>query len=242
MKLLQIFRILGNNYRLNTSHELNLINVHVSLVGGSCLITSLLFHCHCFFPNEILFTIALYSVMKKAFGGRVRILVEDESEIDKSESVVIVDVEKPKDDGQTELSKLGPKQPAVPYPSEDDPTSSLLADKTVEVGEVEFMSSSDSDSGSDSSEDDRKLKHAAVETASESLRDYRSTTPAQKKHRRRHRARPIPVAPSGYGTATTSRIPALERGLADDVDYDGGDSSPGMTTRSAVYSSHTPPG
>jgi len=175
--------------------------------------------------------------LKKAFGGRVRILIEDESEIAKMEDDITVVVDgKKHDDGQAELTPLKSKESTrridpLPNPETGD-DSVNESKKTLEEADVEFLTSSESDSDYSSDEIDQ-LKHATVETASESLRDFRITEPKKhRRHRHRRRARPVPVVPHSYGTATTSHIPILPHGFGDDADYDGGDSSPGIQTKS----------
>jgi len=184
-------------------------------------------------------------VLKKAFGGRVRILIEDEKDIkENTDSAAIVDVEKPEDDGQTELSSLKPKKTTRAIDvsgsgkAEDTAAGTL---SSLEIGEVEFEPPSESDSDYDS-DDDLAMKHAAVETASESLRDFRIAIPTRRRHHRHHhhhynvRAGPSGV-PSNYGTSTTSRIPTITRKMADeDFEYDEDDS---LKTKSAVYSAQT---
>jgi len=176
--------------------------------------------------------------LKKAFGGRKRILIEDEKDIRKEEqnddgSVAIVDVEKPDGgDGETEMSSLKPKKSDGSGKAED---TSRVSRSVREYGEVEYLSSSDSDSDSG----DDSFIHATVETASESLRNFRTVTSAQRKRHHHHHHHGFRAAPSGYGTATTSHIPSLGHGLDDEVEYDD-ESSPKYATQSAVYSSEKP--
>ena len=178
-------------------------------------------------------------MLKKAFGGRVRILIEDESEIRRDEDGKII---KPGEgqpevaEGELELDSLkhgestrdtGAVPPADPSKATEE-----------QIGDVEFLPPSDSDEESSSSSDD-DTKHAKIETAAESLRNFDALIARHgggrhhhHHHRNRQQGRLYPSARSNYGTATASNLPLLGR-----YGPKGEDSS--VKTMSAVYTTTT---
>jgi len=166
-------------------------------------------------------------VLKKAFGGRVRILIEDESEIhlDKDGKVQKPKEDRPKPaDGELELDSIN---------SGAVPSAGSSKDAKMQIGEVEFLPSSDSDEDSSS---DENTNHAKIETAAESLRNFdaliaRHDHHPRHRHHNRSRSRLYPSARSNYGTATTSNLPLLGR-----YGPDAGDDA-SVKTMSAVYAS-----
>jgi len=171
-------------------------------------------------------------VLKKAFGGRVRILIEDESEIRRDKDGKIL---KPGEglpeaaEGELELDRLKSTRDTDAVPAADPSKASQQ-----QIGEVEFLPASDSDEDSSSSDDD--TKHAKIETAAESLRNFDALIARHggrhHHHRSRQQSRLYPSARSNYGTATASNLPLLSR-----YGPDGDDSS--MKTMSAVYTTTT---
>jgi len=176
-------------------------------------------------------------VLKKAFGGRVRILVEDESDIARLEAEKSKkgkeeeEEEVPAAEGETELSRLHTDHPGQ---------------AEEKIGEVEFLPRSDSDESSSSS--DEESKHAKIETAAESLRNFDAILARYDRHRHSHRRRSHKQR-LNYGTATTSRLPLLDGkyGASSDGeeeeedDDDDKDASSRIKTMSAVYSSSEHP-